>query len=164
MARNLFWVRRQWFEDARARVLPVAVVGVVRWDFGPGGADPFLLDEVEGGFGGVFGAGFVGDSDAVVDDGLELVEADGPGVVEGFLAAALGVHVLSASDGGFEVVVEPAGFAMDDDVSRAFDGVGGDGDAACHGFDEDDAEGVGEAWENEDVGFGEMCGEVVAVF
>ena len=66
-------------------------------------------------------------------------------------------------DGGLQVFVHPAVDAVFDHVEGAFDGVGGDGDAAGHGFEHDQAEGVGFAGEDHDVGGGEVSCQV-AVF
>src|SRR5207302_1893947 len=56
--------------------------------------------------------------------------------------------------GGVEVLVEDARAAVADHVERAGDGVAGDREAARQGLDQDDAERVGAARKDKDVGAG----------
>jgi len=93
----------------------------------------------------------------------ELIGRGFPAIGQGVLARITAIQLKRAHDRLAQILMQHAGRRVGDHVLRSADRIGRNGHAARHGFQQDQAERVGEAREDEDVGRGVCLGQLLAV-
>ena len=83
---------------------------------------------------------------------LEEIGGRRPGEILAVAMDIAAIEAQGAGDGLAKIAIDRAGHAFGHDIDRAWDGEGGDRGAASHGLDHHQAEGVGAARKDEDIG------------